>query len=317
MLARIGIALAASAVVLVGRAPRAEACSCQLTENRVLLPSATKWAPVGGPWLIVHGEETTARLLDDHGQEWAVETARRYDASSLCARTFELLRPTAPIPDGMRYTLELAAAASAKLSDSRTFVATGDLPRSVKRELTVKLERVLAPGTMSDAGCSPSELNGETAKGIFFASVSADLPTLLFLELSADDTKHGALVDGNASIGPGTSSSYALAKSVTAEIPELSTTAVCARVVIRDALDGAVYDQKLCPDAGASVEESLSVTVPEHLIRETTESEPSDCATSSPGANARPLRAWILLVALFGLGRRLRDGGRSPPPRSG
>ena len=316
MLARIGLTLAASVAVLVCQAARAEACTCQSPGNHVLLPSATKWAPVGGPWLVVHGEEVTPRLLDDQGQEWLVESARRYDALGLCPRSFELLRPTAPIPDGMRYSLELVSPGGAELWDKRTFIATSDVPRMVKRELSVKLERMEAPGVVTDGGCSSPELIGETQKGVFAASVSANAATLLFLEVSAEDTKHGTLTDGNASVGPGSSSEYALIDTVTASVPELTTTASCAHVVVRDALDATVYDQTLCPDAGASVEETLSVTLPEHLIREAPKTEPSDCSVASPGAAERRLGAWFFVLALAGLARRLRVGGPALPLRS-
>lgn len=274
----------------------------------MLLPSATKWAPVGGPWLVVHADDATGRLLDDQGQEWLVESARRYDALGQCPRSFELLRPTAPIPDGMRYSLALVSPAGAKLSENRSFIATSDSPRTVKREVHVKLERSVAPGVLSAAECAPQDLDGETRAGVFTASLKANAPTLLFLELSAEDTKHGTLVEGNASVGPGSSSSYALTDAATASVPELSTTEACARVVIRDALDATVYDQKLCPAAGSSAEETLNVQVPEHLIREAVQSESSDCATAPRGGGRTPV-GMLALLALAAVARRFRDGG--------
>lgn len=243
-------------------------------------------------------------LRTELGEEVPSETLRSFTDLSLCAWSFELIRPSAPLEAGAYYRLAIAGDQE---SDEREFKATERAPEIVERSLRVSLEHTVTDVEMSDAGCSHPKFNGLHAKGMLGAQVEADAPALLFLELSAADSSFGQLASASASLEQGIASRFALSNRARADIPQLDTTADCARVVVRDALDAVVFDQELCPEPGKGVEAIKTVSIPEHLVRESPAAEDQGCGCRAPRSNPAGLGA-LLLLGLGLLGRRLRTG---------
>lgn len=296
-------------LVLLVAAPReASACTCSSPGNRVLLASNTTLAPAAGPWLVLYGSEATVRLTDELGAEWPTESVRRHRSLGLCTSTYDLVRPVTPLSEGALYRLELSSPDGLEATDQREFVATKREPRRVERTLALSLERVAKAGVMSGAGCGSPELEGEAVNGAFAARVDAGQPILLFVEVSVEDSKHGVLAESRPSIDQGPSSTQTVSAVASASVPELVTSAACARVVVRDALDATVYDKELCPKPGETLEESLSVEMPEHLVREHPDEVDEGCSCSHVGSRGSVGSGlWLLVLAALGLGRRARD----------
>lgn len=301
-----------TALATLSSAPReARALTCVAPGNHVLLPSATTLAPVGGPWLVLHEPDATVRLTDELGQEVPIESARTIE-SLVCVFTFDLYRPKGTIQEGALFTLEASSPGAA--SDSRDFVASSRSPRQVKRTLAIQLERTSHPEVLSNYYAEP--LEGEQANGYFLALVTADSPTLMFLELSVADTKLGSIVEGSASLESSASSLHALSTRVSATVPELVTSSGCAKVVIRDPFDAVVYDKELCPKVGEKLEESVTAELAEHLLREDPEQEEGDCSCSSVGSRREIAPGIWLLLAAAALSLRRRALASAPIART-
>lgn len=298
---RLVLAACVVGIGVCARSPSAEACTCQLPPPRVLLPSASNLAPAAGPWLVVHSGDATVTLRTELGEEVPSETLRTFTSPSLCAWTFDLVRPSVPLEAGGYYRLAIA---EDQESDERELKATERAPEIVERSLRVSLEHTVLD---EELGCAQPEIELKHTKGWFQAQVEADAPALLFLELSAVDSSFGQLVSGNVSLDQGIASRFALSNRARADIPQLDTTADCARVVVRDALDAVVFDQEICPEPGKGVEATKTVSIPEHLVRESPVAEDQGCGCRAPRSNPAGLGA-LLLLGLGLLGRRLRTG---------
>lgn len=272
---------------------------------QLLLPSATSLVPAAGPWLVLGPSDASLTLESDLGEPVELETVRTFQELSLCGWPFRLVRPKGPLEVGEYYRL---AVATQDDSDERRFKATDRLPKTVERLLTVKVRHEIVDGEMNEAGCSHPKLNGLHAKGIFVGSAQTDAPALLFMEFSVADQTFGELSGGAVSLDQGSASRFALSTEARTDLPQLDTSAACARVVVRDALDAVVFDQELCPEPGKSVEKTETVSISEHLVRETSEPE-EGCGcrlrrTESPSAGA-------LSLLLLALSARFRRGTRS------
>lgn len=264
-----------AATLSSGHAARAAACTCPAIEGRVLLPSASKLAPASGPWLVLRPPGEVPSLRTEKSVPVPIEIVRSFSALSLCPRSFALVRPVTPLEDGAFYQLVIGWSGGVH---GQRFKATARAPKRVDRWLHVRLERKVVDLQMVDVDCAPTKLEPAHAKGHFVTTLEADAPALLFLEVSAEDTSFGSLAEGNATLSGDEASQLALSTSTKVSIPELDTTAACARVVVRDALDGVVYDQVLCPEPGKSLAADLPVSIPEHVIRAESPAEDSGCA---------------------------------------
>lgn len=288
----------------------AGACTCQVAKTRILLAAATNRAPLAGPWLVMHPGDAKASLEDELGTPQPGSVVRSYSLDSLCRFRLELLRPDVPLVADEWYRLSLVGPSG---NDTRAFKASARPVKSVERLLKVSLENYVYDGVMSQAGCSHPKYDDLHFNGYFGARIETDAPALLFLEVSAADSTFGQIVEGWASIDEGESSPAAVTTTAHAAVVRLDTTAACARVVVRDALDVTVYDQELCPEPGKTLGSEQTVSVAEHLIRD----PPSEPIDDGCGCRARPSGqtgfASLGLLVLALLGRRRRDG----TPRTG
>jgi hypothetical protein len=274
---------------------------------KVLLASASNLAPAAGPWLIFRAGDGAATLHDELGGVVPTQTLRSFANLSLCEHFAELVRPGAPLATGEYYTLSVSSDYG---SDDRRFKATARAPETVERFLRVVLDHSLFDGELYEGGCAHPKFNGLHAKGFFQARVETDTPALVFVELSVADSSFDELSSGGASLDQGMASQFAVSNLAKAHVPQLDTTADCAHVVVRDSLDTVLFDRELCPEPGKGVEATNTVSLSEHLVRESSPAEDEGCSCRAPRGRSTTGAVTLLLGALLLRRWRGRRGSR-------